>query len=101
MRIANLSEALASVDFLHKRELLCGRCGWRLASVGNQFISVCETCRPAHGHYEEMKGPANGFERLLVQALHKWFSEDDSNYPPADRGDTPGTAAPAGQGGAP
>ncbi len=88
MRIVTLTEALAAVDFLHKRELLCQKCGWQLATVGNQFSNFCDGCKRPHGIYDELKGPANDFERYLCEALHQWFSQDGRPHPPSHGGDT-------------
>ncbi len=89
MRIVTLTEALAAVDFLHKRELLCQKCGWQLATVGNQFSNFCDGCKRPHGIYDELKGPANDFERYLCEALHQWFSQDGRPDTPAHGGDSP------------
>jgi hypothetical protein len=72
MRINSLQEALAAVDYLQRRGLLCGKCGWHLATGVSQFGSECELHKVKNRSYDPAK-PANIFEKALCDAVHAWM----------------------------
>lgn len=75
MKISSLSDALSVMDYLLKRELMCGKCGLRLTEWTNANHARCEGCKPKFGDYNKAVAP-NEFERRLCEAMHQWLADD-------------------------
>lgn len=78
MRINSVADALAAMDYLHKRELLCERCAIQLATVANPNHAYCDGCRPAHGEYRNITAP-NRLEQGLCEAVRVWLEAADAS----------------------
>lgn len=75
MDIMSVSDAVAVLDYLHKRELLCDRCGGALAVYVNANSSRCATCKAPNAEYGKAKIP-NELERRIVIALQRWIERN-------------------------
>jgi len=69
--INTIADAIAVMDYLHRRELLCTRCGDKLVVFRNQFHGHCGDCRRPNTVYEHAKVP-NELERRICDALNRW-----------------------------
>lgn len=78
MRIMSVADAIAALDYLHKRELLCERCGITLATVRSPNHAYCAGCRPVHGDYAAVV-PANRLEKWLCDSLQEWLNDADAS----------------------
>lgn len=78
MVITNVADAIAAMDYLHRRKLLCDRCGIRVAEISNVMHSRCKDCRPAHGEFREIEH-ANEFEKRLCEAVRNWVNSDSGD----------------------
>lgn len=78
-----MADALAAMDYLLKRELMCHRCGIKLSVWENTNHAYCEDHKPPHGEYHKVK-PPNELERRLCKAIGLWLR------------DTPDTSAESG-----
>lgn len=77
MNIVTIADAIAVLDYLHKRELLCDKCGNNLAlyeHVG-AFHHRCKDCLSPHGRYQAYRAP-NELERRICDALKRWNDEN-------------------------
>ncbi len=76
MEITSVADAVAVLDYLHRRELLCTRCGDRLAVYDNVHHRRCEECVPRNGvgSYNRVRVPSV-IEGCIVTALQRWLSE--------------------------
>ena len=86
MKISSLSDAIAAMDYLLKRELLCQKCGWQLSVWRNVNHARCEDCKPKLGEYQKVS-VANEFERRMCEALHNWLAADTEPSAPTQPGD--------------
>jgi hypothetical protein len=73
MQIKTIADAVAVLDYLHKRELLCTQCGDHLAVWQNQYHRRCDECKSSKAEYNLAKVP-NVLERLIVCALQRWVA---------------------------
>lgn len=78
MVITGVADAIAAMDYLHRRKLLCDRCGIRVAEIHNALHSRCHGCRPPHGEFKEVSH-ANEFERRLCDAVRDWVNSDSGS----------------------
>lgn len=84
MEIVTVADAVAVLDYLHKRELICTHCGDKLALYENQFQRRCEDCKSQHTRYNKAKVPSE-LERRIIGALQRWIAE---NPPTEERSDS-------------
>ena len=75
MRIQSVSDAVAVLSYLHKRELLCENCGEKIAEFKNAFHSRCGDCKSPHALYNKAEIPSV-LERNIVEALQLWVKEN-------------------------
>ncbi len=90
MDIVTIADAIAVLSYLHKRELLCDKCGDKLAThehVGS-YHHRCIGCVSVNGRYTAYKVP-NELERRICDALVRW----NERNPPKAAGGDPGDAA--------
>lgn len=73
MEIKTISDAIACLEYLHKRELLCDKCGNELATYEHvgAFHHRCKGCLSPNGRYQPYKA-ANELERVICDALSRW-----------------------------
>lgn len=71
MEIVSLADAVSVLDYLHKRKLLCDKCGSRIAEYENQFHARCGVCRAPNAVYNKAKIP-NELEKRIAGSLHRW-----------------------------
>lgn len=93
-RILSITDAVAVMEYLHRRQLLCDHCGVRLVTKFNQFHRRCDGCVSPHGEYSKAKAP-NDLEKCIVQALQDWTGTNDGS---GDGGRSDGGDPPADQG---
>ncbi len=74
MEITSIADATATLEYLHKRSLLCQKCGDRVAVHENQFHRRCEVCKSPHAIYNKARVPSV-IETAIVAALQRWLSE--------------------------
>lgn len=72
MKIQSVADAVAVLDYLHRRELLCTQCGDRIAEYKNTFHSRCSECRSPHATYSKAEVPSV-LERHITDALAEWI----------------------------
>jgi hypothetical protein len=77
VEIKSIADAVAVMDYLHKRALLCDSCGSCIAMWTNQFQSRCDACRAPHAEYKKAK-VVSELERRIVGALQRWTAENPS-----------------------
>jgi NMD protein affecting ribosome stability and mRNA decay len=85
--IVTIGDAIAVLDYLHRRELLCQRCGDKLVEFRNQFHGHCGECRRARPNtiYEVARVP-NELETRICDALNRWNAQN----PPAEKRESAG-----------
>lgn len=71
MRISNVTDAVNAARYLHERKVLCEKCCLNEATLVNQYVVVCHTCRPKHGEYTERK-VESVFDQELCRALRAY-----------------------------
>lgn len=76
-RIETVADALACMDYMHRRELLCEKCGLNLTEWVNPNHSYCTDCKPPHGEYSAHKAP-NTLEKWLCKEVQEWLKETTS-----------------------
>ncbi len=94
LRINSIADAVAVLDYLHKRELLCDQCGGRVATLTNTHSSRCEACKSPHAEYKKARIP-NELEGNIVRALQDWTTENS----PQEGGRSTGDTAPVASNG--
>ncbi len=75
MDITSIADAVATLEYLHRRELLCTACGDRLAVYENAFRRCCAECKPPHGEFNKAKIPSE-LEKHIVRALQRWLTSN-------------------------
>ncbi len=91
MEIKSVSDAVAALEYLHRRELLCTQCGDRIAVWANEFHRRCEECKSPVAHYKKVAVPSV-IERSIVGALNKWLTSNSASEGGGDAGDPPTTS---------
>lgn len=71
MEIKTIADAIAVLEYLHRRELLCDTCGSQLAEYRNQFHARCSLHKSPTAQYSRVAAP-NELERRIAQALTAW-----------------------------
>lgn len=71
MDILSISDAVSALEYLHRRSLLCDKCGDKLGEYRNQFNVRCKGCRAPHAEYNPNAVP-NELERSIVAAVLRW-----------------------------
>ncbi len=72
MKIESVADAIASMDFLHRRNLLCERCGINLSEVQNVNHAFCMQCKPPYGDWNPVVRP-NKLEVWLCDSVKEWL----------------------------
>ena len=88
MEIKTVADAVAVLDYLHRRQLLCDKCGCQVAIYTNAFHSRCEGCKVANSVYNRAQVP-NELEARIVSALVSWTK----GHPSGEGGKDPGDPA--------
>ena len=86
MEIVTVADAVALLEYLNKRTLLCDKCGESAAEYQNQFHSRCKACKAPHAQYEENR-VITKLERHLVSALKRWTASYAASEGRQDTGD--------------
>ncbi len=81
MEIVSVADAVATLEYLHRRELLCTSCGDRMAVYENAFKRCCAECKPPHGDFNKAKVPSV-VERCIISALQRWLAEHQVDAEP-------------------
>ena len=92
LEIVTIADAVAVLDYLHKRELLCTHCGGKLVVWENAFHRRCDDCKSPNANYKKARIP-NELERNIVAALNRWIalhSPDEGSGPNPDTSDSAG-----------
>lgn len=78
MDIVTISDAIAVLSYLHKRQILCDRCGDKLAVYENQWHHRCAGCISKNARYTAYKVP-NELERRICSALTRWNEQNPAD----------------------
>lgn len=91
MDITTIADAVAVLDYLHRRQLLCDKCGDKLVEYSNAFHRRCAGCKVDNIAYKADRVP-NELERRIVGALVRWNEGNPPDEGRKDPGDAPGPA---------
>ena len=89
MDIQNIADAVATLDFLYRRRLMCESCGQKTATVRHSASekSSCEECRSPHARYESLV--IGELEKHVISALARWNSSNPVDAGGVGPGDPP------------
>lgn len=83
----SLLEALAAVEFLNKRRVLCTSCGYRKSVAENQIQAHCEACKRPQGSYNGVVPKATELDLILCERVQRW--SERFIHAPEVKGDAP------------
>ena len=91
MEIKSIADAISVLDYLHRRELLCNKCGTNIATHehAGSYHHRCKDCLSPHGLYTAYRIP-NELEKRICDALNRWNAANPPDERWADPGNPPG-----------
>lgn len=80
MKISSVTDAVNAARYLHERKTLCEKCCLNLGTLVNQYMVVCQSCRPKHGEYTERKVESE-LDKELCRALREYTQASGGPVP--------------------